>query len=296
MFVEAKSSGQPRLAREAVNKLWRAIAQKGSAYGVFIAPYISPTSAEICAAEGIGCLDLAGNCRLCFGQVYIHKEGKPNPFSQKRYLRSLYAPKSERILRVLLSQSHKAWKVKALASEANVSLGLVSNVKKLLSDREWLSTSADGFCLSHPAALLADWAQNYNYRHNQAFDFYSFKTVGEIEEVLASTCSELGIRYALTGFSGAARYAPVVRYQRVMAYVDADIESLANLLNLKAVNGGANVSLLSPYDEGVFYQARSVDGQAIASGIQLYLDLLGFRGRGEEAATALLEQVIMPQW
>jgi len=70
--------------------------------------------------------------------------------------------------------------------------------------------------------------------------------------------------------------------------VDADIESLANLLNLKAVNGGANVSLLLPYDEGVFYQARSVrrrpeksvDGQAIASGIQLYLDLLGFlRGR-----------------
>lgn len=112
LFVEIKSSGQPRLARD-VNKLWRAIAQKGSAYGIFIAPYISPTSAEICAAEGIGYLDLAGNCRLCFGQVYIHKEGKPNPFSQKRELRSLYSPKSERILRVLLCQSHKAWKVKA---------------------------------------------------------------------------------------------------------------------------------------------------------------------------------------
>ena len=150
-------------------------------------------------------------------------------------------------------------------SEANVSLGLVSNVKKLLSDREWLSTSADGFCVSQPAALLADWAQNYNYRRNQVFDFYSFKTVGEIEELLASTCtvpekSELGIRYGLTGFSGAARYAPFVRYQRVMAYVDADIESLANKLNLKAVNGGANVSLLSPYDEGVFYHARSPPG------------------------------------
>ena len=34
----------------------------------------------------------------------------------------------------------------------------------------------------------------------------------------------------------------------------------------------------------------------IASPIQIYLDLVGFRGRGEEAATAILEEVIQPQW
>lgn len=296
LLVEVKSSGQPRLAREAANQLFRSIGAIPGAVGVFIAPYISPRAAEICTQEDIGYVDLAGNCRLCFGQVYIQKEGKSNPFNQKRELRSLYSPKAERILRVLLNSPQKAWKIKDLAKEAAVSLGQVSNVKKLLADREWISTRKAGYQLLTPSFLLSEWAQNYDYRRHQIKDFYSLKNVGEIESALAQTCQQEGIRYALTGFSGAARYAPMVRYQRVMAYVADGIEKLAMKLNLKAVNSGANVSLLQPYDEGVFYQAQDIDGTQVVSPIQLYLDLFLFRGRGEEAAQALLEQVIMPQW
>jgi len=56
------------------------------------------------------------------------------------------------------------------------------------------------------------------------------------------------------------------------------------------------VSLLTPYDEGVFYATRDCEGIRVVSPIQLYLDLHGFRGRGEEAAKVLLEEVITPQW
>jgi len=34
----------------------------------------------------------------------------------------------------------------------------------------------------------------------------------------------------------------------------------------------------------------------LASAVQIYLDLRGFRERGEEAAAKLLEEVIRPQW
>ena len=296
LVAEVKSSGQPRLAREAVNQLLRYRESFPNAYGVFIAPYISPQAAAICSQEGIGYVDLAGNCLLSFGQVYIQKEGNPNPFAQKRDLRSLYSPKAARVLRVLLASPRRTWKVQALAAEAKVSLGQVANVKKLLADREWIRTGQEGLSLSDPRALLAEWAENYAYRRNQVYDYYSLRTVEEIEADLAAVCRRESIAYALTGFSGAARFAPAVRYQRVTAYVQDTSERLVSLLNLKAVSSGANVSLLTPYDEGVFYAARNCDGVQVVLPIQLYLDLQGFRGRGEEAASVLLGEVIKPQW
>ena len=38
------------------------------------------------------------------------------------------------------------------------------------------------------------------------------------------------------------------------------------------------------------------DGISIVSPIQLYLDLVTNKGRGEEAAQFLLEKVIKPEW
>lgn len=156
LVAEVKSSGQPRLAREAVNQLLRYRESLPDAYGIFIAPYISPQAASICTQEGVGYVDLAGNCHLSFGQVYIEREGKPNPFAQKRDLRSLYSPKAAHVLRVLLTDPRRPWKVQALADEAQVSLGQVANVKKLLTDREWLRTEQDGFRLREPGALLTE--------------------------------------------------------------------------------------------------------------------------------------------
>ena len=296
VLVEVKTSGQPRVVREAVNQLLQFQSKIPEAYGVLVAPYISPQSAQISTENGIGYVDLAGNCRLSFRRLYVEREGRPNLTPQRRDLRSLYSPRTTRVLRVLLLDPKKIWKLQPLAQEAGVSLGQVYNVKKLLADREWIRTDAEGLRLVEPGPLLTEWSQNYTYRRNAARDFYSLDAPPEIERRLATACRDGGIRYALTGFSAAARLAPIVRYQRVTAYVSGDFGGLVKTLGLKEVPSGANVTLLSPYDEGVFYGAANINGIRIVSSVQAYLDLIGFRGRGEEAATFLLEQVIQRQW
>jgi len=296
IVVEVKSSGQPRMARAAANQLLRYREYGPDVYCVFAAPYISPRSAEICAEEEIGYIDLAGNCRLAFDQVYIEQEGRPNPFSEKRDLRTLYSPKAERVLRVLLNDPKKGWRLQPLAEEAEVSLGQTSNVKKLLEDREWLTIAENGLQLSNPDQLLAEWVENYRFRRNATKNYYTLKSVAEIEAELAELCQQQEIPYALTGFSASARYAPAVRYQRVMAYVGRGIDEVANLLSLKEVASGANVTLISPYDEGVLYGRRSIDGIEVAMPVQVYLDLLDIKGRGEEAADVLLNEVISKSW
>jgi hypothetical protein len=296
MVVETKVNGQPRLAREAANRLVRLRSGFPSTYGVFMAPYISPASAEICKKEGIGYLDIAGNCGLCFEQIFIRREGIRNPFAERRDLRSLYAAKSTRVLRVLLMRSREWWKTQPLAKEAAVSLGQVANVKKLLRDREWIREDTEGFKLSNPQGLLEEWSENYSYRKNIVRDFYSLQGPGEVEDAVATACSELDISYAFTGFSAARRVAPTVRGQRAMAYLSAIPQTLLEKTGLKEVTSGANASLMLPYDEGVYYMTREVDSLKVVCPVQLYLDLKAFKGRGEEAAEAIWKKELSTLW
>ena len=83
LVVEVRKVGQPRIIREATNQLLRFKNELPGAYGVVMAPYISPQAAEICLKEGFSFADLAGNCLLSFDQVFVSKEGKENPFDRK---------------------------------------------------------------------------------------------------------------------------------------------------------------------------------------------------------------------
>jgi len=295
LVCQSKRVGQPRIAREACLELRDYVRSDERDYPVFIAPYISPDSASICEQYGVGYLDLAGNCRITFDRMFIYKEGSANPAPRKKALRSLYSPKAERVLRVLLNGGPRNWRMQELAGEARVSLGQVANVKRMLLDREWIESQPEGLCLrSLDGAiipLLTEWAGAYSASRNQESGFYSLKPIPEIEMSLASQPD-----LALTGLAGAARIAPAVRYQRIIAYAGGNLAAVAGRAGLKPVDSGANVTLLTPYDEGVFHAARNVGGMRVVSPVQLYLDLMQTKGRGEEAAEAILEEVIKPLW
>jgi hypothetical protein len=215
---------------------------------------------------------------------------------EKRQVRSIFSPKSSRILRVLLNNpQRRPWGVWELAREAEVSIGLVSKVKERLLDLEYLS-GAKLLTLNHPIELLEQWAANYTFRKNKVYDYFSFDSVKEVEKKLSQYCKQQQIPYALTLFSGAALVAPFSRYNRGFAYIGKNIIEVADNLGLKAVSSGPNFSILEPYDDGVFYGSTEIDGMKVVNDIQLYLDLIGFKGRGEESAKFLLEQRIKPKW
>jgi len=295
IVVEVQSSGQPRLARIIINKISSA-ADYPDSYAVFVAPFISNNTSVLLREHGMGYVDLAGNCFISFHGVHIHKKGRANPFLTKRRLGSLYEAKASRVIRVLLSDPRRPWQLKTLAKEAQISLGHAHNVKQELADREWIKAEPHGIRLVEPTALLKDWSEHYNYLQNKSHHFYSLCSPSELEHNMAHACRELGIRYALSAFSGAARVAPFVRYHRITAYVDRNVAELAKRLKLKQVTSGENVTLLIPYDLGVFYDSREIECVRIASPIQIYLDLIASPGRGEEAAGFLLEKEIIPGW
>jgi len=62
IVLEVKSAGQPRYTRMAANELKYMVSNRKNYYGVFAATFISEESKRICNENGIGFIDLAGNC------------------------------------------------------------------------------------------------------------------------------------------------------------------------------------------------------------------------------------------
>src|SRR6266849_1418894 len=296
LLVEAKGSGEPRIVRSGVQQLQQYQVPGERTYGVVAASYLGPESRKICRDAGIGFIDLVGNCRLVFDQVFIERLGAPNPVVERRPLRSIFAPKASRILRVLLEAPKTPWKVQDLAREARVSLGLTAKVKQRLLDLEFAREEKDGLMLVGAQELIRQWGAVYSYLRNSVLDCYGTGDVPKLERQLSEYCREFNVRYGLAFFSGAARVAPFSRYTRGFAYVQKDPGSVAKDLGWKPVPSGANVTLLTPFDDGLWYGAREINGESVVSDVQLYLDLVNYKGRGEEAAHAILEQRLRPRW
>jgi hypothetical protein len=300
LIVEVKTNGQPRFARKAAERIERMTREIQGSYGIFMAPFISQETAAILEERNIGYMDLAGNCRISFWPVYIKTVAERNPYAKRRDIRSLYSMKSSKtimILRVMLNEPGRIWKTIELVAESGSSLGQVSSVRKKLENREWIESVKGGFQVIKPVELLTEWSENYSPVLNESRDFYSMDSIQDIETKLVNYCADEGIKYALTEFSGGARYASAVRYQKVTVYVENDcIDRIANVLSWKEVKTGANIRLYVPYDNGYFYGVRNVDGAEIVSPVQVFLDLGKLRGRGEEASEAVLKEVIAPQW
>jgi hypothetical protein len=296
VLVEVKSLGEPRIIRAAIQQLREYLDRMEGAYPMVAAPYISDDTAGICKQNGVGYIDLAGNFFINFDEMYIERRNYPNPAIEKRQVRSIFSPKSGRIIRVMLSNPGRSWRVQELAREAKVSLGLASRLKERLLDLEYASEKENGLTLSRPGELLEQWANNYSFRKNKVYDYFNLDEIKELERNFSQYCAGRGIPYALTLFSGAALVAPYMRYTRGFAYVGKNIGEVADSLGLKQVSSGPNFSILEPYDEGVFYGSREIDSMRVVSDVQLYLDLVGFKGRGQESAEFLFEQRIKPQW
>ena len=121
---------------------------------------------------------------------------------------------------------------------------------------------------------------------------FSLDRIPVIEEKIRQYCDVRKSGYALTLFSGAAKLAPFVRYNVVALYFLGDQEALQRELGLKPVDSGANVLLLSPYDEGALAGLQESQGHKIVSTIQLYLDLYSYGGRGREQAEFIREKLL----
>jgi hypothetical protein len=295
VVVEVSSLGQPRQIRGAVTRLAEIRRELPGAYPVAAAVYIGPQSARILKSHNLGYVDLSGNCYLALENVLIEKEGKRNIRPSTRPLRSLFAPRATRVVRVLLVDPVRAWRLEELARAASVSLGHAHNVVKRLEELAWVERDADQrIRLGKPADLLESWSDAYTYRANEIASYVAPERITRrYMAELARAITAEGRRYAFTLSAGVSLVAPNFRVPVVHCYLEGDPAPLARALGLRAAEeADGTLHVLAPYDPGVFYGALEKGGLKVVCLPQLYADLLHYERRGRDQAEHLRREAM----
>lgn len=302
LLIQVRAGESPARVRETLRRLKLLLVREAVGYPVVASTFLSPRIREICREEGAGYLDLAGNCFLKFQDFYLEKRVDQNPFPRRGRPPSLFSPVSSRVLRALLEEPQRIWKVSELAAATDVSLGQVSNVTRRLIEEEYLTRVDRHLQLAKPGELLDAWREHdaVGQRTRSASPTrYAYHSVGQNPDELMARIADVAARFqwrsALTSFAAALLVAPYVRgIGTVEWYVEeaAAIDGWVSALDLRPVEAGPNVVLRVPYDEGVFYRTQTVQGKTLVGNIQLYLDLWADPARGREQAEFLRTQRI----
>lgn len=300
LVVEVRSNGAPRHVRAGVYLLESCVARlrrSGEANGgrrlipMLVTPYLSPESRAICRDHDVAYLDLVGNAQLAFDAVYIERAVPDKPKSETRALRSIFTPKAAAILRVLLRDPDRAWRVTELAAQANASYGHVSNVRKALLEREWLEVRDDGAVLIQPGALLETWRDGYRRPAGHSITGYTHLHGKQLDERLRGELNPYSERpRAIYSLNSAAQwFAPFTRTGTQTFYTDEPGAGvLKERLELTPAARGSNVVLHVPTDESLFDDASEPRPSVFCtSPIVTYLDLWTGNEREREAAEHL---------
>jgi hypothetical protein len=268
------------------------------------AHFMGPNRRALLKKMGIGYVDMAGNIYLRAPGVFIEREEKRNPFGYSRGELNPYSDKASIMLRVLMNEPSRKWKIREIAKAGNISPGWVSRVVDSLVERGLIEFSRqNGIALLRGEDMLKEWADIYDWHRNRFYPYYCHAR--DFREVLAKI-SGLNLykdgMIALGFQAGAYLISPYSTFNQVHLLVDGpsfdmirpDIE---RQLGLESRREGANLILVRPYYKySALFGARKIENWWIVSDVQLYLDLNKYPLRGQEQAEHLLERVIRPRF
>lgn len=270
---------------------------------VLAARHVSPRLAKVCAERGWSWFDLAGNCNINVpGYIYLERSGNKPVAGKKTSGANLGSDSSASVLRALMMTKHNGfWSQRQLqaACKPSVSLGLVNKVVRHLRNEGYLTEDEKGgYALQDAVQLLQAWRNAYRFDRVKQVRCFTLLRSDEMEKRLVALNKNDETRVAFASFSAAEIQAPTVRQpKKWFAVLKNSVEAVMQTLEAKVVDSGDNVVLLVSADEGMLVGTEERGGKlACTHPIQTWLDVSNQAGRGEEAADAILEKCLRPEW
>lgn len=286
LAVEIKRTIDPRFIDDAAVQIRRRIETLNlEATPVVAAAYLSPRSRQLLTEAGVSYIDTTGNVwvEATSPDLFIQTEGaNKDPWPQDRDLQSLKGRGAARALRAIVDTT-PPFGVREVASETESSPATVSRVLELLESEGLIERQTRGPVRSVDwQEAIRRWAQDYDQTtSNTTTMFLSPRGLPYVETKLKDS----DFTYAATGAFAAQRFDPIAPARTAALYVQ-DVVGVAEQLELRETDAGANVVLLEPFDPVVFDRTLERDGLRCVAPSQLAVDLLTGPGRepsqGEE--------------
>ena len=251
---------------------------------------------------GVGVIDAHGNVRVKLPGLFLWSKGRPA--SPGRDVKGespvKLTGKAGVAAQALLRAPERYWKVHALASEAEVSVGLAHRVFTRLERERLVETKGAGpqrtRRISNPTALLDLWAEEMRDRGvKQLRAFRLAREPRAQAKTLSRLLAEGKIEHAVTGPAGAARLAPFITAIPVTDIWIADtvaLDDVAAVTRADVVHEGHNIVLRQAVGDAPLAFRRKVDDVWTADPFRLFVDLRKDPRRGRAQADRLREEII----
>ena len=270
---------------------------------VIMAHFLGPNRRALLREVGVSYFDLAGNIYLRAPGTFIDRVQDRNPFGYDRQSLNPFSDKASIVLRLLLDEPHRSWRVRELAKVGEINPGWVSRVTDSLVRRGLVDFDhANGITLVRGEEIIKEWSYLYDWRRNRFYYYYCHAyDVHEVLERVAGLTLENDRLCALGFHAGAYLVAPFALFNQIHILVDGNSfdavrPEIERQMQLESAREGANLVLVRPhYKRSALFGARKIKKWWVASDIQLYLDLHRYPLRGEEQAQQLLEKLIHPR-
>lgn len=264
---------------------------------LFVAPRISPRSRQILEEAGVDWIESeSGDARIVTEDILIERttegaSGRWRPEDERRrWVADVFSGAAVRIVRWLLIEPERSWKLADMAERVGVTAAFVSRVFTTLERDAYLQKERAATRLRDRDALLEAWVAAPPPPEQR------FKRAivhpGILNEI-ASQGEDPGpvpdATFALTAEVAAEQIAPFASWNTIEMYVRR-IEGWDERLRLQPVPRGGNFVLIVPSDPGVFDGAFSSQRLVLASRPQVYVDLKRRGGAAAETAEFLKER------
>jgi hypothetical protein len=207
-----------------------------------------------------------------------------DPWREPKPLMSLKGRAVARVVRALCD-FRPPYTTTELAKRSGASLATTSRVVTLL-DNEALLTREGRGAVTDVAweELIRRWTQDYfALKAGTALSFIEPRGLDSLRKKLSETTA----KYAVTGSLAAQTPNRVAPARLAMIYT-RDSSGLAELLNVRPADAGANVILLDPFDPVVFQRTSERGGLTCVAYSQVAADLLTSPGRGPAEGEELI--------
>jgi len=261
-----------------------------NAIPLIVVPYMGKSGVDFCQDHDLSWIDLSGNAHIKAPGLLIHVEGRPNRFKNVGRPANVFAPKSARISRHLLTDPNKSYHQRELSQITGLDEGHTSRIVRRLEELNLIERNDQGALRpSDPNQLLDAWLEAYDFSKHQIIKGHIAARSGEeLLKQMSRILVEQQIDYAATGLAGAWQYTHFAKFRLATFFLaDPPGKNLFDLLHFREDDRGANTWLVVPNDKDVFHGLSTRDDIACVHPVQIYLDLKGHPERAKEAASML---------
>ncbi|HEY8787577.1 MAG TPA: type IV toxin-antitoxin system AbiEi family antitoxin [Actinopolymorphaceae bacterium] len=289
---EVKESSRPGIVAAVAEHLPGA--GETDAVTVLVVPFMTPAGARSAAERSLNWLDLSGNAHVRTNDgIYVHAQGRPNRFPSRGRPSSPFAPKSSRIAHVLLLDPAEWWRQKALADATGLDDSQVSRVVRRLTEERLVERRGNELRPRDPWLLLDAWAEDYRFDRHDVVIGHATGSGLELAHELHRRLDEVRVAHAFTGLPAAWAMSRFARFRLNTVYVHGDPRTVADAVDLRRNDQGANVQIVGPDDRGVFLGQRDRNQLPCVSPAQVYLDLGHLPERAADAARQLRDDDLL---